>query len=129
MSDAPGPLSPHLQIYRWQITSVLSILHRASGLALFVAAPLYVFWLLGVALGEASFGAVQSVYGSWPGQLVLFGCTLAGMYHLLNGVRHLIWDTGIGFANAVVARGGYVVVGASIALTLVAWAIYGLSHG
>lgn len=129
MSDAPGPLSPHLQIYRWQVTSVLSILHRASGLALAIAAPLYVLWLLGVALGETSYGVVQSVYGSWIGQLVLFGCTLAAMYHLLNGVRHLLWDAGVGFGGAVVSRGGIAVVLGSLALTLVAWALYGVSHG
>jgi succinate dehydrogenase cytochrome b subunit len=129
MSDAPGPLSPHLQIYRWQVTSVLSILHRASGLALTVAAPLYVFWLLSVALGEPSYSLVQSIYGSWPGKTVLFGCTWGATYHLLNGLRHLLWDFGFGFGGAAVTRGGALVVGGSIALTLAAWVIYGISHG
>jgi len=129
MSDAPGPLSPHLQIYRWQVTSVLSILHRGSGLALAAAAPLYVIWLVGVALGDGSFRLVQSVYGSPPGQAVLAGCVLAGAYHLLNGLRHLLWDAGVGFGRAAVVRGGIAIAVGSVALTLLALVLTWLANG
>jgi len=126
MSD-PRPLSPHLQIYRWQLTSVLSILHRASGITLVVGAILMVSWFGSAADGAASFAAFQGFLGSPIGLVVLFGCSVALFYHLCNGIRHLWWDTGHGLELKSVYLGGYVVLAATAALTLIVWGV-GLSR-
>ena len=127
MISDPRPLSPHLQIYRWQLTSVLSILHRLTGIALAVGAILLVSWLGAAADGPASFAKMQWFLGSWIGLLVLFGWSVALFYHLCNGIRHLVWDTGRGLDLKNVYLGGWSVLAATMALTVVAWAI-GLSR-
>lgn len=118
---AERPLSPHLQVYRPQLTSVLSILHRLTGIALALGTLLLAYWLVATAAGPASFATAQALIGSWLGQLLLFGWTLALMYHLLNGIRHLFWDCGLGFELATVYRSGWAVVVGSGILTLLAW--------
>lgn len=115
------PLSPHLQIYRPQITSVLSVLHRASGIALAVGTLLLVFWLMALAAGPAAFAGAQDFIGSFLGRLLLFGWTVALFYHFCNGIRHLAWDVGWGYENETVTRTGWLVVGASLGLSLFAW--------
>jgi len=120
------PLSPHLQVYRWQLTSVLSILHRFSGVALAAGTILLVWWLAAAATGGEAFAAVQHFLGSWIGLLLLFGWSVALFYHLCNGVRHLVWDTGRGLDLASVYASGWAVVAATVVLTVVAW-IAGLS--
>lgn len=127
MSD-PRPLSPHLQIYRWQLTSVLSILHRASGIALSVGAILLVSWLGAASDGPESYAGFQHFMGSWFGLLLLFGWSVALFYHLCNGVRHLWWDTGRGLELKSAYASGWTVVAATAALTVLAW-IAGLSGG
>ncbi len=94
MRSADRPLSPHLQIYRWQLTSVLSILHRATGVALSAGTILLVWWLVAAASGPEAYEGVQEFLGSWLGLLLLFGWSLSLFYHLCNGIRHLVWDTG-----------------------------------
>jgi succinate dehydrogenase / fumarate reductase cytochrome b subunit len=126
MSD-PRPLSPHLQVYRWQLTSVMSILHRISGIALSAGAILLVWWLVAAAEGVDAYAGVQAFLGSWIGLLMLFGWSLALFYHLCNGLRHLWWDSGHGLDLPSVYLGGWIVVGATAALTLIAW-IGGLSQ-
>ena len=126
MSD-PRPLSPHLQIYRWQLTSVLSILHRATGIALVVGAVMLVSWFGSAADGAAPFAAFQGFLGSPVGLIVLFGCSVAFFYHLCNGVRHLWWDTGRGLELKSVYASGYAVLVATVALTVIVWGI-GLSR-
>jgi len=121
MTSDPRPLSPHLQIYRWQLTSVLSILHRASGVALTVGAILLVWWLVAAAGGPEDYARVQGFLGSWVGRILLFGWSLALFYHLCNGLRHLWWDTGRGFELKSVYASGWAVVGGTVALTLIAW--------
>jgi succinate dehydrogenase / fumarate reductase, cytochrome b subunit len=123
MRSADRPLSPHLQIYRWQLTSVLSILHRATGLLLGAGAILLVWWLVAAASGPDAYAAVEDFLGSWLGFLLLFGLTLALFYHLCNGIRHLVWDTGHGFDLKSTYIGGWLVVGGSAALTLIAWVV------
>ena len=91
------PTSPHLQVYRWEITMLQSILHRATGIALAVGAIVLVAWLFAAASAEPTFTFVQSLLGSWIGLAALFGFTVALFYHLAAGVRHLVWDTGWGF--------------------------------
>jgi succinate dehydrogenase cytochrome b subunit len=120
------PLSPHLQVYRPQLTSVLSILHRMTGVALAVGTLLLVWWLIAAASGVDAFSTVQSVIGSWIGRLLLFGWSFALFYHLANGIRHLFWDAGRGFDLPIVHASGWIVVGVSVVLTMAAW-IWGYS--
>ena len=128
MSSDQRPLSPHLQVYRPQITSVLSILHRLTGVALAAGIVVLVWWISAAASSAAYFATVQSIIGSWYGLVLLFGWTFALFYHLCNGVRHLFWDAGRGFELPQVYASGWAVVAASIALTVIAW-IAGLSIG
>ena len=123
MSNGDRPLSPHLQIYAWQWTMVLSILHRATGVGLSAGTLLLVWWLVALAGGDASFGTVQAVIGSWIGRLFLFGWTWALFYHFCNGIRHLCWDMGKGFELDTARNSGYFVVAASAGLTLLAWIV------
>jgi succinate dehydrogenase / fumarate reductase cytochrome b subunit len=121
MSTGRRPLSPHLQIYKPQISSVLSILHRITGIVLSVGTLLFAWWVIAAAIGPDAFGTVQSVIGAWYGRLLLFGWTLALFYHLCNGIRHLGWDVGFGFDLPTMAATGWTVVVASVVLSLIAW--------
>ena len=127
MPSDPRPLSPHLQVYRWQLTSVLSILHRAAGVALSVGAVLLVWWLVAAAAGPGPYASFANFIGSWFGLLLLFGWSAALFYHLCNGIRHLWWDTGHGLELSAVYLSGWTVLAATAALTVIAWVI-GLSH-
>ena len=123
MAIDPRPLSPHLQVYRWQLTSVLSILHRFTGVALTVGTILLVWWLVAAANGPESFESAQWFLGSWLGLLLLFGWSVALFYHLCNGLRHLWWDTGSGLdLRSVYVSGWAVLVGTAI-LTVLAWVV------
>ncbi len=115
------PLSPHIQIYRWTLTMVLSILHRASGVALYIGTLLLVWWLLAAATGPAAYGQVQDTASAWYGQLILFGYSWALFHHMLGGVRHLIWDTGHGFDPDTVEILAWISAILPFILTLVAW--------
>jgi succinate dehydrogenase / fumarate reductase cytochrome b subunit len=126
MISDPRPLSPHLQIYRWQLTAVLSILHRITGVALALGAVLFVWWLGAAADGPESYAGMQWFLGSWIGLLLLFGWTVALFYHLCNGLRHLWWDSGHGLDLKSVYASGWTVLAATGILTVVAW-IVGLS--
>ncbi|MGP9812986.1 succinate dehydrogenase, cytochrome b556 subunit [Rhodopseudomonas sp. NSM] len=94
------PLSPHMQAYRWSLTMALSIVHRATGIALYFGTLLLAWWLIACAAGPAAYANVQAFTGSWIGRLILFGYTWALMHHLLSGVRHFVWDLGYGFKTA-----------------------------
>ncbi|HKX08230.1 MAG TPA: succinate dehydrogenase, cytochrome b556 subunit [Stellaceae bacterium] len=121
MMPASRPLSPHLQIYRWQITSVLSILHRFTGLALSLGTLLLVWWLVALASGPDAFATAQACVGSWLGRLLLLGWSFSLFFHLANGIRHLFWDAGYGFEIKTTTASGWAVVVASVALTVIAW--------
>ena len=124
------PLSPHLQIYKPQLTSLLSIAHRGTGIALTLGTLLLVYWLVSLAGGPESYANAQAVLGSLIGRVVLFGWTFALFYHLCNGLRHLFWDAGLGFELDSAYRSGAIVVVVSIALTLlVFFAAYGARGG
>jgi succinate dehydrogenase / fumarate reductase cytochrome b subunit len=123
MTPVQRPISPHLQIYKPQLTSVLSILHRGTGLALSVGSLLLIWWLLAAANGESSFAAAQWFWGSWLGLLLLLGWSYALFFHLCNGIRHLVWDAGHGFELRTAYASGWFVVGASVVLTVLAWII------
>ena len=117
----PRPLSPHLQIYKWQLTSIMSIGHRASGIALSLGSFLIVIWLVTLATGPEYFSHVNKVISHWFGQLVLFGFSVVLFYHMLNGVRHLSWDLGYGFDLTTVYKTGYSVLITAIILTTITW--------
>jgi len=121
MAKTQRPLSPHLQVYRPQLTSVLSILHRATGIALTVGSILLVYWLTSLASGAESYAGALGFIGSWFGRLILFGFTIAMFYHLCNGIRHLFWDSGRGFEMDQVYRSGWMVLIATGVLTLATW--------
>lgn len=122
----PRPLSPNIQIYRPQLTSVLSILNRITGVLLGVCAVVLVAWLIAAASGPQVYGLAQGVIASWIGQIVLFAATFAFFLHLCGGIRHLLWDTVHGFELRSVYIWGWTVVVASVVLTVVAW-VLGLS--
>ena len=121
MADDPRPLSPHLQIYRPQVTSVLSITPRLTGVVLAFAALLLTYWLASAAYGPESFARAQAVLESWFGRLVLFGFTFSLFYHLCNGIRHLGWDLGWGFDLVKLRLTGVLVIIASMGLTVLSW--------
>jgi succinate dehydrogenase / fumarate reductase cytochrome b subunit len=123
MSSAKRPLSPHLQVYRPQLTSVLSITHRLSGVALGVGTLLLVYWLAAAAAGPEAFESAQSFVGSFLGRILLFGWTIGLFFHLCNGIRHLFWDIGLGFELDDVYRSGWTVVVAAAVLSLVTWVV------
>jgi succinate dehydrogenase / fumarate reductase cytochrome b subunit len=122
MMSRNKPLSPHLQIYRPQLTSVLSITHRACGIFLAAGTGVLLYWLVSVAGGPARYAAAQTLLGCWITKLALLGWTWAFFYHLCNGLRHLAWDAGYGFDLKAVYRSGYAVIAASLVLTGLIWA-------
>ncbi len=123
MEKSQRPLSPHLQIYRPQLTSVLSITHRATGIALVVGTLVLVYWLLAVASGADAYASAQNLLGSWFGRIVLLGFSFALFFHLCNGIRHLFWDAGLGFELKTAYASGTAVVIVSVVLTLLAWSL------
>jgi succinate dehydrogenase / fumarate reductase cytochrome b subunit len=121
MPATARPTSPHLQIYRWQIQMVTSILHRATGVALAVGLILLLVTLLALASGPDMYACVQAFCRSWIGTVLLVGWTWALSFHLLNGTRHLLQDLGWGYLSARFVRNGWIVVTGSIILTALIW--------
>ena len=117
------PLSPHLQVYRPQLTSVLSIMNRLSGIATSVGTLLMVWWLVASAGSSGGFATMQSVMGSWVGIVLLFGWTVGLVYHFVGGLRHLAWDAGYGFDPPHYNTSGWAVVIATGIGTVLIWAI------
>jgi succinate dehydrogenase / fumarate reductase cytochrome b subunit len=114
------PLSPFMigQVYRPQITSILSILHRITGVGLTLGAILIVWWFIAAAVSAEYFAFVDGMLTSWIGNLIMFGSLWALWYHALNGVRHLVWDAGWGFDLDMVQKSGIAVIAGSVLLTL-----------
>ena len=117
----PRPLSPHLQVYRPQLTSVMSIMHRASGAVLATGSLLVALWLVALAAGAAVFNPVADAMQHPFGQLVVFGYSLALVYHGLNGIRHLMWDLRVGLEIKQVYQSGYLVLGLTVLVTATLW--------
>lgn len=115
------PLSPNIQIYRPQLTSVLSIANRITGVALSLYAVVLVVWLVAAAAGPHAYATVHVFIRSWTGQILLFGCTFSFFLHLCGGIRHLSWDAGYGFDLRAIYASGWTVVVISTALTVIAW--------
>ena len=127
MPARPRPLSPHLEIYRWQIGNTLSILHRLTGIGLAFGLLALTFWLVSLAGGEDSYRTAYRAFASPVGLSLLAGWSFAFFYHLFNGIRHLFWDAGWGFERRQrQASGWFAVIGALIA-TAAFWTF--LWHG
>ena len=118
MSSSHRPLSPHLQVYRPQITSMLSILHRLTGVGLVGGALIFTYWISSATYGPEAFDRAQALLGSWFGRLVLLGLVFALFFHLCNGIRHLAWDVGWGYEMPQLRASGLAVVIISLALTI-----------
>jgi succinate dehydrogenase / fumarate reductase cytochrome b subunit len=123
MAAGNRPLSPHLQVYRWQLTMLTSILHRLSGVGLALGLLLVTWWLAAAASGPEYFDMVHGIMGSWIGRLILLGFTAALYFHLCNGIRHLLWDIGHGFEIETAKRLGYLVFSVTVLATLVTFMV------
>jgi succinate dehydrogenase / fumarate reductase cytochrome b subunit len=128
MAQPKRPLSPHLEIYKPQLTSVLSIFHRITGMCLAGGTLLLTWWLVAAAAGAESFEVAQAVFGSWLGYVVMFGLSFALFYHLCNGIRHLVWDAGYCLDNEAVTVTGVIMLAGAVGLTALAWTV-GLAVG
>ena len=124
MTTRERPLSPHLQIYRFTITMAMSIVHRATGIALYAATLLLVLWLGAAALGDGPLGLVNLVLGSWFGQIILFLTTWALFHHMLGGIRHFVWDSIHMLEPGRREALAWVNIIGSVLLTLLAWAAF-----
>ena len=118
MDRAERPLSPHLQVYRPQITSVLSILHRGTGVCLSLGIVVLIYWLLALAGGPGDYAAAQGLLGSTVLKLCYTGWAFCFFYHLANGIRHLAWDLGYGFEKSQITSSGWTVVVFTVVATL-----------
>ncbi len=121
MNDSKNPLSPHLQIYRWHISSLLSITHRISGVINLLALFLIFFWLIFLSLGENNYQSFLLIINSFIGKFILIGFTWSMSFHLLSGIRHLVWDLGYGFEIKTANITGIIVIISSLALTIIFW--------
>jgi succinate dehydrogenase / fumarate reductase cytochrome b subunit len=117
------PLSPHLQVYKPQLTSILSILHRGTGIVLSIGSIFLVSWILVLTLGESAYKIYSQLVNNWFGKLVIFGFTFGLFYHLSNGIRHLFWDAGYGYDLKDAYISGFAVIFSSLSLTLITWLI------
>jgi succinate dehydrogenase / fumarate reductase cytochrome b subunit len=121
MTDNQNPLSPHLQIYRWHISSLLSITHRISGVINLFSLILIFFWLLVLSLGENNYELFLLMINSFTGKFILIGFTWSMSFHILSGIRHLVWDLGYGFEIKTANISGIIVIISSLVLTVIFW--------
>ena len=117
------PLSPHLQTYKWTLTMAMSIVHRATGVALYLGTILLVWWLMAAASGSSAYATFQDFITSFIGRLIVFGYTWALIHHLLSGIRHLVWDLGYGFGKKEREWLTWAALIGSISLTILLWII------
>jgi succinate dehydrogenase / fumarate reductase cytochrome b subunit len=131
-TGAPGtrrPLSPHLTIYRWQVTMLASITHRVTGVGLGLGALVLAWWLVSVSNGPEGYESFMAYADTPLGLLILFGFTWALSFHFLNGIRHLAWDLGYGFEKHTATRTGSLVYVLSVVLALGVFAFAWTGHG
>ena len=121
MNDSKNPLSPHLQIYRWQISSLLSITHRIAGIINLLSLILIFFWLITLGIGENSYELFLLTINSFFGKFILIGFTWSMCFQILSGIRHLVWDLGYGFEIKTANISGVIVIIFSLVLTTTFW--------
>jgi succinate dehydrogenase / fumarate reductase, cytochrome b subunit len=123
----PRPLSPFLTVYRWQVTMAASITHRVTGIALSAGTVLLAWWLIAAASGPEAYAVFQKAAANPVGWIVLFGFVWSLCFHLLNGIRHLAWDLGYGFAVPTANKTGVLVYTLSVALAIGVF-VYAFHH-
>ena len=121
MNDSKNPLSPHLQIYRWHISSLISITHRISGVINLLALILIFYWLVVLSFGESNYELFLLIVNSFFGKFILIGFTWSMSLHILSGIRHLAWDLGYGFEIKTANISGIIVIICSLVLTIIFW--------
>ncbi|PZN28510.1 MAG: succinate dehydrogenase, cytochrome b556 subunit [Proteobacteria bacterium] len=126
MATHERPLSPHLQVYRWQYTMALSILHRITGVTLSVGALLLVYWLSAIAAGAAAYERAAAFFAHPLMRVLLVAFSFCFFYHFANGVRHLVWDLGIGLERRQARLSGRVAISVAVALTIAFWLVVSL---
>lgn len=130
MSDQQRPLSPFLTVYHWHVTMALSILHRMTGVALGAGMLMLAWWLIAAATGPEAFETANAFLAGFFGRAILFAFTISIVLHFLNGIRHLVWDLGLGLEKGPATFSGWAVVAGTVALTLAIWIVgYGLIGG
>ena len=117
------PLSPHMQVWRWHLTMLTSILHRATGSALYGGAIILAAWAIALASGPANYLYFMQLLGSPLGRVVMFGLTVSLFYHLANGIRHLVWDAGKGLDIKTSNLSGAAVIAFGVAAAIAVWVI------
>ena len=123
MARSDRPISPHLDVYAWQISNTLSILHRMTGVALSIGALALTGWLVSIIAGPAAYASTNEFFAGPIGALMLFGWTFCIFYHLASGVRHLFWDVGLGFDKVRARQTGWLTVGAAVVMTVATWIV------
>jgi succinate dehydrogenase cytochrome b subunit len=123
------PVSPHLQIYRWPLPMMMSIVHRITGVGLYLGTLFVVWWLVAASSGPGAYSRFSGFINSWFGRVILFGYTWALLHHMLGGIRHLIWDTGRGFEAHEREWLSLATLVASVGLTVTLWVIGYLALG
>lgn len=123
MTTGNRPLSPHIQIYKFPMNGLMSGAHRVTGILLSGGAVLFAYWLIAAGYGAESFETAQNFFGSWLGKLMLVGWTFCLYYHLVNGIRHLMWDMGKSLEKADLVRTGRIGIAVTAILTIATWAI------
>jgi succinate dehydrogenase / fumarate reductase cytochrome b subunit len=116
-------MSPHLQVWRWHITMLTSILHRVTGVGLYLGGLIAAAWAISLAAGPESYATFKALLGSPLGKFVMLGMTLSVFYHLANGIRHLVWDFGYALDLKSANASAWAVFGFTLAATLATWAI------
>jgi len=132
MADAapglrPRPISPSVTVWRWHITMAASIMHRVTGVGLYGGALLLMLWALSLASGSDAYAVFTGVAGSIPGKIALFGLTLCAFYHLANGLRHLVWDSGYGFKPKTADTTAWLVFGFALVAAVLFWSLLAMS--
>ena len=121
MAQTQRPVSPHLQVYKWSVTMASSIFHRATGVALGVGTLVLAWWLIAAATSDGAYALVQSFLGSIVGRVIMLGFLWSLIYHMMNGLRHLLWDLGYGFEIGTAQKSGWLVfIAATLATIAVA---------
>jgi len=118
-----SPLSPHLQVYKWQLSSLLSITHRMTSIFNFLGLSLFATWIFMLFMGEKIFGYFVIFASTFVGKFIFIGITWSFSYHLFNGIRHLFWDLGYGYELKTANLSGLAVLALSFLLTLTVWVI------
>ena len=123
MNNSKNPISPHLQVYRWQISSLVSITHRVTGILNFLGLIFICAWISSAGISENLFECFISFLNSFIGKFILMGFTWSMSYHLLSGIRHFFWDLGYGYEIKVANLSGLIVILGSLVLTIIFWLI------